>query len=189
MKIKSIFSLILTALAALSVSAPASAAIVLEIEVTGPTTAQLRATGQPSLIDDNSATALNGVSLIGLFETDFFAVIAPITSGDLSPSGGPVLSNLFTNLFELTDRDINLFRISDTTPIQFSTSASAFTGSLDVEFVTSAPTQGTVGDVIVGDGQSGSGAVIGQFRVIPEPTSVALLGVAGLLVTRRRRAR
>lgn len=180
-----------TLLLAMAVSAsPLSAGTVLLIEVDGTQNIVIRATGEASLVNDSSTTANFGVSLIDLFPSDYVPIIAPFTSGDLAVNGTAYL-NVFANLgLPLTDRDLNITSaFGSSTTQQFTTSGPAFTGSLDVNLFGTdpLPVEGTVGNVIVGDGDGGSGAVIGQFLVVPEPTSFALLALGGLLFTTRRR--
>ncbi|MEM6394182.1 MAG: PEP-CTERM sorting domain-containing protein [Planctomycetota bacterium] len=179
-------------LLALAVSAnPLSAGTVLFVEVDGTSTIVIRATGASSLVDDSSTTASSGVSLLDLFPSGFFPIIAPFTAGDLAVNG-TTYPNVFGNLDPpLSARDLNIASVFQSGPQQFTTTAPAFTGLLDVELFTTnpLPVEGTVGNVIVGDGQDGSGAVIGQFIVVPEPTSLTLLGLTSLLVARRRRSR
>ena len=173
---------------------PASAAVVLTVDVSNPTVGYtFTTTGAAPSVNDSSATTFDGVTLQGLFASDFLR-LNNVLSGTLSAAGSAgspfnVASN--TTVFGL--RNLNFYRDASQ-PMTFVTTAPAFTGSSFISsssFGADAPfaAVGTIGDITVGNVRTsdGSGATLGQFQIIPEPSSLALLGLGGVALLRRRR--
>ncbi|MEM8836324.1 MAG: hypothetical protein AAGD00_10960 [Planctomycetota bacterium] len=178
-----------------SALANGSAHILLTVDVSDPSAVRITATGDVSLLNDSSDTLAAGVTLANLFTTDLQVspAIQPLPTGDLSPSGSSGVFDRITNTFGgLTDRDLNLFSTSANggqDSLMFDTATAAFTGELlaDLTGGTFGPI-GTTGDIFVGDTTPpGSGAIIGFYQIVPSPGSAAMLALAGLAATRRRR--
>ena len=149
----------------------------------------VRATGNSPLIDSNSTTAFDGVTLFGIFTADF-PRSANELDGDLSVGSVELdrADNAVVGGFNLV-----LYNNSSLAPLVFSTIAPAFTGQATIPaFGTDAPLppEGTIGDIYLGGNTSGlNGPVLGQFQVVPEPSVTPAVGLAllGLAATRRCR--
>lgn len=178
--------------------------IVIEVDVSDPTSVVFRATGAAPIISDSSAWALYGVTLKDLLTVD--AMIFSTITGSLAAPNVVAYDELEANAnpgnTPLADaNDINLaVRNSHPNTLdfqQFSTGSPAFTGVSTANLsLYSLQSPGFVGDVIAGNGVVSasvppSNAVIGQYRVtataIPEPTPLKLLGVVGLLLAAVKR--
>ena len=175
---------------------PASAAVLVTVDVSNPTVGYtFTATGAAPSVNDSSTTTFNGVTLQGLFASDFFRVNNNL-SGTLTAAGatGSPFNVVANNTSDAGLRSLNLFQTGGLAQMTFVTTAPAFTGSsfiLSSVFGADAPfaAVGTIGDITVGNGRSsdGSGATLGQFQIVPEPSSLALLGLGGVALLRRRR--
>jgi len=190
-KMKTIPRLLLVAAFGL-VSQSAMSQILLKVDISDPSAVTFAATGNFPGIDDSSVSNTAGVSLIDLFAVDSTNFADQLFSGDLFAAGTYSPYDTFTVGYSaLTDRDITLwvYKFIDSNTQIFKTIEPAFTGTglIDLTGETFKPI-GSTGNIIVGDSESGSGAVIGQYQIIPEPSSLALLGLSGLLALRRRRA-
>ena len=186
----------LLAMALTPVAASAQQAVLLTVDVSDPSNVVISATGTGPLINDSSAIVNRGVTLRGLFDADFDGE-RPL-AGDLAPRDAPAFDLASNDFDAVTARDLNLFRsaFSDgtTTTQAFVTTDAAFTGAGTIDLSGASFVVGTVGDISVGDTidgdtTGGSGATLGQFQVVvPEPSSLALLGLGGAALLRRRRA-
>jgi hypothetical protein len=179
----------LVAAAALAAGNSAQAAVVLTFD---PVTATFTSTTANSLVDIANAQSSLGISLDGFFTSVPFEQRIDADSSTL-------ISTL--NIFQKLDtaeanfsgggtNDLNLWGSGGNNRLTFATTSRAFTGGLTISglnaFSAQLPALGTTGDIYVGD-PTNPGSVIGQWQVVPEPSTFALLGLAGLGLLRRRR--
>ncbi len=185
------------------------AEVLLEIDVSNPSAVVFTATDAFSAQNHNSATTYDGISILNFFTSnsafiDYNDQAVPgdwaFVSSDLSPSGtadlydsiGTFNIEVSTSWAAGNDLCINGYQKYSTQV--FSTSQTAFTGSAVKDMAggfqdNSAylPAVGTMGDIIVGYEQSNP--VIGQWQIVPEPSSIGLILVGGLGLVRCRRKR
>lgn len=168
---------------------PANGQVLLLVDITDPNNVLFSATGNAPGINDSTSNQIQGITLIDLFHVDF-GVNDELLSGNLISAGGSAPFDTLLNNFPpgVTARDLNLFKETDGVQQTFSTSAPAFTGTGMTAGLVGAEFRST-GDIIVGDTIGGSGEVLGQWSVIPEPSSGALsiLALAALWAARRRK--
>ena len=180
--------------AAMAVSTFAGAEVLLEVDLSVENEVTISATSGLS-----SAT-VTGSDGVGVYFEDFYAVtgvqvIVP-TLGDLTASGAP--SNGIPRLFRASnglDPGLNLFDWSEDIDSNFVAGQVAFTGSgtwqLSVPQYIDMLARSTGGTLYFAADDAGDVAgatAIGEYNVtIPEPGSMALLGLGGLALLRRRR--
>lgn len=92
---------------------------------------------------------------------------------------------IFNNFQAVTDLDLNFYNTSFGDLQDFSTSLPAFSGSGSTAHLQGAVFNGS-GDIFVGDTIDGSGNVIGQWVVIPEPSGLLLTSLALLTLGLRQ---
>lgn len=183
--------------AAFLASSPTShAEVILRIDISAPSRVTFTATGAFAQNDDFDTYLNSGFTLISFFSVEpgdlqaFFE-----TPSDLYSPGGnfaytEVLNMSFTN-FMGPYTDLNVFGSGFSTQ-DFSTSEAALYGSAEIDLSPwiSLLTLGT-GDIYAGDGGFGSGPLIGQYEVVPEPAALPLAAagaaMAWLHFTRRKR--
>lgn len=150
------------------------------------------ATGAFSSLADSSTNTGIGLTLDGILASNFMASVA--MSGNLTPSAADEFTATINGFLGVDQTDLNLYRdggpFNDMT---FATDTAALTGQGAAD-LTGAPFRpvGSVGNIFVGDGVTGSGSVIGQYRVVPEPASIPVLGFASIVASlslRRRQKR
>ncbi len=169
--------------------------ILLTINVTDLTSVVFSATGEFSLINDSSSVSADGITLRGVFSLPSSSLSSGFASSSLRPSGTTQAYDFFSiNFASVTGYDVNFYFGGVGVPQTqtFQTNAAAFSGASTGNFNTQTFVPvGTTGDIIVGDTVGGSGATIGQWEVVPEPSTVSLLflgtaGTAAWLIRRRR---
>ena len=164
--------------------AQATPRVLLTVDPTDPGFVLITATGAAPLADDSTYSGFSGVTLFDLFAAD--ADASTFTFGDLAARGAAPYERAANA--SVGPRDLNLFN-NDSRLQQFSTAAPAFDGVLtpDLTGATFRPA-GSTGNIRAGFALLGYGPVLGQYQIIPEPSSAALLGLGGLALLRRRRA-
>lgn len=174
-------------LGALFLSTTSSAAVILTIDISNPAAVRFAATGAHAQNDDiDSTDMLQGVLLLGVFSSDpGWNVPDYLDDSELySPGGTFAYSDLYYDGLDLNITGTNL------STQDFSTSEPAFEGDAIVDFSAIAHllVPGRTGDILAGD-MWDSTVVIGQYLIIPEPSTsfLALTSVAALTVRRRRR--
>lgn len=172
------------------------AAVILVIDVSDPSQVTFTATNANAENNDDESWLQEGISLIGFFQSSvadpsLYDFDAP--SNLWSPGGNFAYTTLvsinFTDPFSLTYLDLSIFGSGFSTQ-DFSTSAPALTGSATADlsaWLAFLPAAGTTGDINSGDGVSFEGPVIGQYAVVPEPSTTGLLVCSGLLCLARAR--
>jgi hypothetical protein len=195
---------------ALLFSPLAKAQYVLTIDLTDINNVVISATGENSSTDAigvRTASSQFGVTLMGFFSGTSNVFGSAFTSSLLSDGMNVTYpyAAVFGNSFGVLDIDGFLTPGVDLTIAYggdydtlgdsqiFSTLLPAFSGSMTlnlnlVDVISLLPAIGTTGDIRVGDGSSeSSGEVIGQYRVVPEPSTALLVTAAGVAFLARRR--
>jgi len=179
------------AAAGLAVSASAQQLpVLLIVDNTDPSNVVFVSTGNPAAVNDDSASIVGGISLLDLFGGAGFTTGSVPIGGNLSPSGNPGAYNrILNNTGDLGSTGLNFWATGVGGGQSFNTTDPAFTGST-TGFDFGGVAFNASGNIVIGDtaGIPGSGAILGQWQLIPTPGAVALFGIAGLAATRRRRA-
>ena len=120
---------------------------------------------------------------IGIFDT---AGVGDLTSTGDSSDGSPGLFNSTGSL------GLNFWTWTSDDPTDFVAGQVAFEGSatwsLDVDEYAAALAGNTFGDIgAFADTDDDASTIIGQWKVVPAPGSMALLGLGGIVAGRRRR--
>jgi hypothetical protein len=177
------------------VVAPVQAGVLvdlIEVNVSNPAAVTFTATGNHSLINDSTATGVDGVDLLAFFSDMGFGLGS--VSGNLTPptQDGIAYFTWYTDSYSsggTSYNDLNLYS-NEGHPQNFSTGAPAFTGTgtADLSAYTAfLPSLGASGNIAAGSFGQGSMAVIGQWQVTPEPATLSLLAVGGLAAIIRRK--
>jgi hypothetical protein len=165
----------------------ANAQVLLTVDITNPSAAMISTTGAAAAASSsgsNYSVRLDGFFLPGTPNNLTFASASTLRSS----LGNNVLS--FTYWFGVN----NSLRLSTSagTTQTFVAGQQAFTGSLtsNISFGQSRAV-GYVGDIyVVGSPNSvETGIVIGQYQIVPAPTTAAAMGLLALTATARRRRR
>ena len=187
--------MVLGAMAALGLTAAVNAEVLLVVDLSVENEVTISAT------DGLSAATLSGSSFTGVLLGDFYSV-APggfsgsvfLDSGDLTTAANP--SDGSPSLFsDFASTGLNIWSFSTDTTVSFTAGAQAFSGSatwtLAAADYANMVAGNAFGDIYFpadSDDDIDGATLIGQWEVvIPTPGALALLGVAGLVGTRRRR--
>ena len=165
--------------------------ILLTVDISDPLNVTFTATGLAPSVDDTGISASAGFTLLGFLDAEDDSIFSG--GGTLAANG---MTGEYDAVFALDfaggnyapGTDLNVF---GSTTQNFLTSAPAFTGVLTVNLNSISailPSLGHSGFIQVGDGDT-AGAVIGEYSVIPEPSSVLLVGLSLSLVLSRFRRR
>jgi hypothetical protein len=189
--------LLVSVVTSLSFSVPASADLVLiSVDVSDPAAVSFSATDELLLISDSSARNTEGVTLVSFFTADSSlgdtTNPTPVTGSLIARDNTFNAYNYALNEYGfLTLTDMNLVHNSEENLQFFRAGEPAFLGISTINLSTaSLPSPGASGDIKVGDTINGSGVVLGQWAVVPEPSAflfgavVSALVVVGVLVQR-----
>lgn len=172
----------------------ATADVLLEIDLTVANQVTISATS------GLASVSASGSAFTGVLLADFFAVPGAPGSvgsgtGNLSTFSNP--SDGSPALFQgFADTGLNIWSFTTDSSISVAGGQQAFSGSstwtLDATQYAAFLGGAAAGDVWMNadtddDISSGSATNIGTYRVVPAPSSLALLGLGGLAATRRRR--
>lgn len=172
----------------LSLQAAVQAEILLTVDISDPMAVRFTATEAAS-----SATGLanisSGITLLGLFFNQYANGDIALAEQTLFANGASLpyaTASVVYYQLEGIGRGYDLNLYGAPLSYQFVQGAQAFTGEALLTFYAAAPdfaSVGTIGDIVLGYSQSnGKGTVIGQFQVIPEPSSLMLLAFSPFLI-------
>lgn len=161
-----------------------------------------------SVVNEMVITATEGNSAITASGSDFSGILL---EGILNGNGGvnfnfmdfsdftaaQNITSGFPGLWQGgdgTDNGLNIFDISSGPTLDFSAGRRAFTGSirmrLNSTFYNNLAAGNTSGNIYFpaeNDSQIPGAEILGTYRVVPAPNSLALLGLTGMIAGRRRR--
>ena len=182
-------------LAVAAVAATASADLLISVDLTVANQVTISAT------DGLSAATASGSDVTGIYLNGFYngagsALLDTYLSGDFSNAENPT-SDGSPALFRAgagSDTGLNVFSWSTASTVTFTAGELAFIGSatfeLDAASYADMLAGNTSGDLYfpADDISDVAGAVVlGTWNVVPAPSAMALLGLGGLVTTRRRR--
>lgn len=172
----------------------ASAATLIYVDVSDISAVTFTAVANNSDIDNDWYDTSGGITLLG-FLVPAFNIGPTALSGNLSPSGTNETYNQFetpsSDGSDLAGTDLSLFTEGGTDTQTFDTSTIALTGQAQADFSynpAGLPTPGSTGYIAAG--RDSPLQVIGEYLVVPEPGTSALLfasGVLAFLALKRRR--
>lgn len=186
-------TLVLAASAAALAAGSATAEVLLTVDLTVTDQITINATS------GNSSATVSGTDGIGFLLADFFPVDAGglgaiLVSGDLT-AGGNVTDGT-PGLFNFGgSQGLNFWSWTNDASTDLTAGSGVFTGSATWDVSATAyanalagPGSGTLYFPADDDGDIGTtGVAVGEWALIPEPGSLALLGLGGLAMLRRRR--
>lgn len=160
-----------------------------------------------TVVDQITITATNGLAansasgsdLTGFLMADFYGaaggagLLNTLVAGDLTQANND--SDGSPSLFRgAVDSGLNIWSMSNDDPITFTAGSLAFTGSatwdLDPAAYADMIAGNLSGDIYAGsdtDDDIPGATFVGTWNVIPAPSSLALLGLGGIIAGRRRR--
>jgi hypothetical protein len=186
-------SCVLTAL--LFAGGAAHAAVILDVDVSDPMAVVFTTTTAFAQTTVQMADSRDGFVLASFFSGNTGSLSDTLDSGAFNvfdSAAGTTrqpMDGIYVDTFQnLTLDDLNIFETDNGGfDMYFLDTGTALTGSAshDLSALNGFPTLGTVGPVFAG---SGGISTIGQWRIVPEPSTAALtaLGLVGLVARRRR---
>jgi len=171
----------------------------IEVDVSDPNAVVFRTTGAAASLDDSSATVTFGIDLLTFFKSTGATLGSIQSTGLYASNTEQPYTNWRVDNASSSYIDLNLSRArmagETALPQVFSTESGAFTGEAVINLSTYSsllPQIGTYGSIVAGRSASGISDVIGEWTVVPEPsTYAAFFGVGALataVVLRRRRS-
>jgi len=179
-----------------SAGAAAQADVVLNVDVSTPNQVTISATTAAS------AVTVSGGNTTGFYLANFFNGTGTLTGNTLvagatlstfndPADGSPVLFRGGGT----TDPGLNIWSFSTNSTVTFTAGTQAFAGSAtwnltpaQFAFFTGGPASGDIYFAADDVTDLPNAQIVGQYRVIPAPGALALLGLGGLAAARRRRA-
>tara|TARA_A100000171_G_scaffold43500_1_gene45563 strand:+ start:595 stop:1206 length:612 start_codon:yes stop_codon:yes gene_type:complete len=177
------------------VATGATADVLLEIDLS--TANQVTISATSGLASQSASTS----TFTGFLLADFFATpgagfggVLGADSGDLTTFNNPS-DGTPSGFVGSSSVGLNIWSFSSDSTVTVDAGAQAFSGSatwtLDALQYADFLDGATSGDIYFGadtDDDIGNGAIlIGQYNVVPAPSALALLGMGGMVATRRRR--
>lgn len=185
---------------AVALTGAAQAAVLITVDITNPAAVVFTARAGNSQGVSEDTLNSDGVTLLGFFSTHTVMPFSPFVTGSTLTVAGSGLaynsksSSSFVNN-SLDRRDLNLvvitFEGEGTATQNFQTNVNAFTGSATGDDFSGLNFSaiGSTGNIVSGYSSNfpTHGVVIGQWQIIPEPSTALLGGVALLGLARRKR--
>jgi hypothetical protein len=149
--------------------------------------------------DGLSAATVSGSDSIGVYFEGFYGVAGnslneTLVSGDLTNAENPASNS--PNLYRAgsgSDPGLNIYSWSSDSTVSFTMDSLAFVGSgtwdLDADDYADMLAGAVSGDLYFpadSEDDIAGATMLGTYRVIPEPATLSLLGLLGLVVLRRR---
>lgn len=177
-------SAVLFAVAGACVASAANGAIVLTVDITNPTAVVIASTGAAASASRSGfqeRVRLDGILTAG----------GPNYGNSMSSSLAPAqIGGAYTGFARFGGGTSGALSRGAGQTQTFVEGLQAFSGSMtgDLSFLPFAPA-GTIGDIYVIQNVNAAetGIIIGQYQIVPAPGAAAVLGLAGLVATRRRR--
>jgi len=190
---KNALALSLALVAMSSVTQSAQAAVLIQVDISNPSAVTFTSTDAFASINDSTSTMFDGVTFDEIFSASSLVseTYAGLTGSGLFPptTTGLAYDDTLTAGDGVSTTDLNFYANTGSPTQSFSTGAPAFSGSATVNIAgVTYQSVGYIGEILAGYADGGSFDSIGQYQIVPEPGSLALLGPGGLLITRRRRA-
>jgi hypothetical protein len=183
---------VVSAAAMASLAGAAQAEDLLLIDLSTPNQITITATTGASAVT-TTASNFNGVYMDGFYGGAGAGLVTTLVSGNLTTFANP--SDFSPSLFRgVNDPGLNLWSFSTAATVNFTAGQQAFTGSatwtMTADHYANMLAGGTSGNIYA-DADTvddiSSARLIGQWRVVPTPAALSLLGVGGLVGAARRR--
>ena len=184
----------IAALAGAATAMTASADVLLDIDLSVANQITITATDGLAAADASSSN-FTGMLMAGFFNDSSFGSGTGSGTGDLSTANNP--SDGSPSLFSGTsDFGLNLWSFSTESTVTMTSGTIAMSGAatwtVGAAEYAAMLAGNTSGDLYFGadtdDDIGVDGVLVGTWNVVPAPSSAALLGLGGMLITRRRRA-